>query len=247
MSKLIHAELIKLRTLRAFWWTVVATLAFVPASIALAMQGAPGSASLDSTEGFRNVMAAASSGGILVIIVGILVMAGEFRFNTVTSTFLVTADRRRVVRAKLAASGLVGLGVGLAASLLTLAIALPWLAGRDVALGAHTMDIVVVLLGAIASTAIGGLVGVGIGSLMTNQTLAITATMIWTLLVEGMLANFASGVGRWFPGGAASAMSGVAPPSGSALPMWAAALLFAGYGLAFAAAGNRFVVRRDVT
>jgi hypothetical protein len=114
-------------------------------------------------------------------------------------------------------------------------------------LGGHSADVIVVILGGIASTAIGGLVGVGIGALMRNQTLAITFTLLWTFLVESMLTNFAPGVGRWFPGGAASAMSGVRSTGGDLLPIWAAALLFAAYGLAFAVAGTRFVVRRDVT
>ena len=89
--------------------------------------------------------------------------------------------------------------------------------------------------------------GVGLGALMPNQTLAITVTLVWTFLVEAMLANFAPGVGRWFPGGAATAMSGVAPPSGDSLPFWIAGLLFAGYALVFAEAGARLVMRRDVT
>ena len=42
-------------------------------------------------------------------------------------------------------------------------------------------------------------------------------------------------------------MSGVAPPSGDALPFWIAGLLFAGYTLVAAEAGSRTVLRRDVT
>lgn len=247
MSNLIRAELLKLRTLRTFWWTVASTLAFVPVSVALAMRGGADGASIHGTEGFRNVIAAASSGGILMIVIGILLMAGEFRFNTVTSMFLITPERRRVVRAKLTAAGIVGIATGVVASLLTLAIALPWLNSRHVDLGAHSADVIVVILGGIAATAIGGLVGVGIGALMRNQTLAITFTLVWTFIVESMLTNFAPGVGRWFPGGAASAMSGVRSTGGDLLPVWAAALLFAAYGIAFAVAGTRLVVRRDVT
>jgi ABC-2 type transport system permease protein len=244
---LIRAELIKLRTLRAFWWTVAATLAFVPVSIAIAMHGGPGSAGLDTTEGFRNVIAAASSGGVLMLVIGILLMAGEFRHNTITSTLLITPDRKRAVGAKLAAAGIVGVAVGVVASLLTLAIALPWLAERNIDLGAHSLDILVVLAGGIAATALAGLMGVGLGALMPNQSLAVTVTLVWVLLVESMLASFAPSVGRWFPGGAASAMSGVAPPSGDALPFWIAGLLFAGYALAFAETGARLVVRREIT
>ena len=42
MNTLIRAELMKLRTLRSFWWTVAATLAFVPVSIAISMHGGSG-------------------------------------------------------------------------------------------------------------------------------------------------------------------------------------------------------------
>jgi ABC-2 type transport system permease protein len=244
VSNLIRAELSKLRTIRTFWGTVAATLAFVPVSIALAIGS--GTRSLDSTEGFRNVMGAGSSGGILMILIGIVVMAGEFRFSTVTSTFLITPDRKRVVGAKLISTSIVGAGVGVVASVMCLAIALPWLSARHVSLGSHLSDIVVVLIGGIGSTALGGVIGVGIGSLLRNQTLAITVTLVWALLLEGMLTNFASGVGRWFPGGAAGAMSGIAPAHGTLLPIWAATLLLIGYGLAFAAVGTRFVVRRDI-
>ena len=86
--------------------------------------------SLDSAEGFRNVLSAASSSGVIVMLIGILVMTNEYRFNTVTSTFLIAPDRRRVVGAKIAAAILVGLTLALLASLLTLAIALPWLSSR---------------------------------------------------------------------------------------------------------------------
>lgn len=248
MNNLIHAELLKLRTTRTFWWSVVGALAFVPVSIALAIAkvGTPGGQSLDSVEGFRNVLAAASSGGLLVLLIGIVIMAGEFRFNTITSTFLITPDRKQGVGAKLAAASLVGLGIAAVSSLLTLAIALPWLASRHVDVGSHSSDIVIVLLGGIAATAISGMVGVGVGALVTNQTLAVTVTLTWSLLVEGMVVNFAPGVGRWLPGGAAGAMSGAATYS-NLLPIWAAAILFASYGLAFAAAGTRFALRRDIT
>jgi ABC-2 type transport system permease protein len=246
MNTLIRAELMKLRTLRSFWWTVAATLAFVPVSIAIAIHGGSGRPGVETTEGFRNVMAAASSGGVLMLVIGILMTAGEFRHNTITSTLLVTPDRKRVVGAKLAASGIVGVAIGVVASLLTLAIALPWLAQRDVALGAHGTDILVVLAGGIAATALGALMGVGLGALMPNQTVAVTATLVWVFVVETLLGSFASGIGRFFPGAAASAMSSVSPPSGDALPFWIAALLFAGYALVVAEAGTRLIVHRDI-
>ena len=78
------------------------------------------------------------------------------------------------------------------------------------------------------------------------QTLSVAVTLTWLLLVEAMVVSFAPGLGRWLPGGTAGAMSGAATYS-NLLPVGAAAFLFAGYGLAFAAAGSRFVLRRDIT
>lgn len=251
MRDVIHAELLKLRTTRMFWANALAALVFVPISVATAILTAGGqgggAAALDTSEGIRNVFAAASSGSIIVLVIGILVMAGEFRHNTATSTFLVSPNRRQVVGAKLAASALVGVGIAVVAAALTLAIALPWLAVENVHVDLFSGDVGIVLLGAIAATALYALVGVGVGSLIRNQTTAVVVAVVWVMVVEGILVSFAPDVGRWLPGGAAATLSGAATANGNLLPMWAGALLFTAYGLAFAAAGVRFVVRRDVT
>jgi ABC-2 type transport system permease protein len=248
MTGLIRAELLKLRTLRTFWWSLLATVAFVPVSIAVAVDraGTTGYAPLDSTGGVRAVFSAASSGGVMLVLVGILMMSGEFRFQTATGTFLVTPDRRRVLTAKLAASSLVGAVLGAACSLLALLIAVPLLQQRGVDVASHGWSVAAVLGGCIAGTAISGLVGVGLGALLRNQTLAIVVTLVWLFLVEGMLITFAPEVGRWLPGGAASALSGADTGKGDLLPAWGAALLFTAYGCAFAAAGSRLVLRRDI-
>jgi ABC-2 type transport system permease protein len=248
MRALISAELLKLRTTRTFWWYVLAAVAFVPLSIAVAVNraGSTGYAALDSTDGLRAVFASASGGGIMLTLIGIMLIAGEFRFQTAVGTFLVTPDRRRVLAAKLAAASIVGAVIGSLCGLLTLVVAIPVLESRGVDVAAHGGSIAGVLAGCIAGTALSGLVGVGLGALLRNQTLAIVATLVWLFLVESMLIAFAPQIGRWLPGGAASALAGTDVGTSDLLPAWAAALLFAAYGVAFAAAGSRFVLRRDV-
>jgi len=156
---LIRAELLKLTTIRMFWWTVTATLAFVPAGVSFAFLGSGhgGHASLDCTEGFRNAIGSGNVGGILLIVLGVTVIAGEFRFNTITSTFLISPRRKEILAAKLTAFLVAGLGIAIATSLLTIAITLPWLSSRHVDLGSHVGDLAIVLLGVIDSTAVGGL------------------------------------------------------------------------------------------
>ncbi len=248
MRDLIRAELLKLHTTRMFWLNVTAALAFVPISIALAVHtaGQPGSPILDSNAGVRNVIAAASSGGLMLLVIGILMIAGEFRHNTATATFLVSPDRKRVVEAKLAAATLVGLAIAAVASILTLAIALPWLAANHVDVASYTGTVALTLFGALAATALSALAGVGIGALVRNQTVAVTVTLIWILTIESLLVGFVPEIGRWLPGGAASALTGVATHKGGLLPAWAGALLLTAYGLAFATAGGRVIQRRDI-
>jgi ABC-2 type transport system permease protein len=247
MRDLIRAELLKLRTVRVFWGYVAVALAGVPVGIALAMTtGDQVNATLDSSEGVRNVMSAASSGGLLLLLVGIWLIAGEFRHNTATTTFLTTPDRRRVIAAKLAAGGIVGVGIAALSSLLTLAIALPWLAARDVEVSLLSRDVGVPLLAAIVVTALYAVIGIGLGALLRSQTLATIAALIWAFMVESILVGFIPEIGRWLPGGAANALAGTATAEGGLLPLWGAALVLAGYGLAFAAAGTRVVLRRDI-
>src|ERR1017187_4362084 len=133
MKNLIHAELLKLRTTRMIYGLALAALALVPISVMGAIVSAGkshGGPALNTAEGMRSVMSAGSSGVLTVLVIGILIMAGEFRHGTVTSTFLVSPKRGKVVGAKIVAAGLVGTGIALASSALTLAVALPWLATK---------------------------------------------------------------------------------------------------------------------
>ena len=249
MRHLISAELLKLRTTRLFWATILTALAFVPVDIGLALHtiGQPGGQVLDSPEGVRSVMSAASSGSLMMLVIGIIMMAGEFRHGTVTGTFLVQPHRRQVILAKLAAAMITGIALAAATSIGTLAVALPWLSARDVSTFSYGDQVALAVVGALAATAVAGLVGVGIGALLPNQTLAVTITLIWALMLEALLVGFAPEVARWLPGGATNSLSGTPTEHGGMLPMWAGACVLTGYGLAFAAAGARIIERRDIT
>lgn len=248
MSQLIRAELLKLRTSRTALWTVVglpATVALGVASTIASAGRSGGGFSLETVEGVRNVLGASTSGALIALILGILATSGEYRHQTVTQTFLVTPLRHRVVAAKFAAFALVGLVLAVAASVLTLAIALPWLAseGADVRI---IQDIGVVLLGATAGTALYGAMGVAVGALIPNQAAAIVIALAWIMVIEGLLVGLLPELGRWLPGGAASALTSSSVKAGDLLPMWAGALVLGAYAIGFTVAGSRAVIERDV-
>lgn len=249
MTNLIRAELLRYRTTRMTAWMALGLAVGVVLTLAAAIvpAGQNGLAPLDSTEGVRNVMAAAATGTTLMLFLGIIAMAGEFRHGTATPMFLVTPDRGRVVAAKLAAAALVGLVFSAAAVVLTLGIGIPWLGSEGVDATSVAGDVAVVLLGAVVATVLYGAVGVGVGSLVRNQTTAVVLALVWVMIVESLLIGFAPEAGRWLPGGAAAALTNTPTSEGGLLPMWGGGVLFAAYAAAFAMAGTRFTVRRDIT
>ena len=85
----------------------------------------------------------------------------------------------------------------------------------------------------------------GVGSLIRNQMAAVGIALGWVLVAESLLIGLAHEIGRWTPGGAAAALDGVSRHG--LLPMWGGAVLLVAYGVAFAAAGTRFTMRRDIS
>jgi hypothetical protein len=185
------------------------------------------------------------------LLLGILGMAGEFRHQTVTQTFLVTPDRGRVVAAKLVAYPLGGIALTLAILAFTAAVATGWLAAKgitpsllDARLGRVLLG---VLLGAVLAAGLCALVGVGVAALVRNQVAALVGVAVWVLVVEGLLMsllNIPSSLAKWLPSAAAAALTN---PGGGHLSRLGGALLLTAYALVLAAAGTRLVVRRDIT
>ncbi len=250
MTNAIRAELVKLRTTRMPFGLLAGMLPLVVLSVvsSILTAGRRGSGPPLSTEvGIRAALSSAGSGIAFVLVLGILAMAGEFRHNTATGTFLATPRRDRVVLAKFLVYGVVGAIFALVAMALTLAIALPWLTTRSEARTPTGGDLLVVFGGALLASAIYGGLGVSVGALVRNQIAAVLGALSFTFIVEGLLVSLLPRVGKWLPGGAANALVSAATPRGGLLPVWAAALVLLGYAVVLGVLGARFVVRRDVT
>jgi ABC-2 type transport system permease protein len=250
MIHLIRAEFTKLTTTRLIYGVAAAMAAFaVLAVVALMttpdMEGNP-PLSADSLPMFVAAPVTLLSGAALLL--GILGMAGEFRHQTITGTFLVTPDRGRVVAAKLVAYPLAGIALTLTILAFTAAVATGWLAAKGITPSLlHARVVGQVLLGAVLAAGLCGLVGVGVAALVRNQVAALVGVAVWVLLIEGLLMSLLqapSSLAKWLPSAAAAALTN---PGGGHLSRLAGALLLAGYALALALAGTRLVVRRDIT
>jgi ABC-2 type transport system permease protein len=249
MIRLVRAEFTKLATTRVVYGMAAVMAAFaVLTVVALAttpdIEGNP-ALSADSLPMFVAAPVTLVSGAALLL--GILGVAGEFRHQTVTQTFLVTPDRGRVVAAKLVAYPLAGIALALATLAVTAAAAAGWLAAKGITPSLLDARLGRVVGVAVLGAGLCGLVGVGVGALVRNQVAALVGTLVWVLLVEGLLMGLlnAPSLGKWLPSAAAAAA--ITSPGGAHLSRLAGTLVFAAYGLALALVGTRLVVRRDIT
>lgn len=245
MSTLVAAELLKLRTTRTTWALLAVALALTCARLWMVVRGvgAVDAAAPGSVEATMTVLGAAGTGTLVVVLAGVVAVTGEYRHQTVTATFLRTPHRPRVLAAKAIASALAGMAT--AAVLLATSTVIGLAAGAvDPSVLASVLAPLVprFLLG----SALYGVLGVGIGALVGNQTVAVVVPLLWFVVVEQLLPSFGLGwLVPWTPGGASTAL--VAGSSAGVLPAWAGGLLLAGYGLALGVPGARRIARADIT
>jgi ABC-2 type transport system permease protein len=249
MTRLVRAEFTKLATTRLIYGMAAAMAAFAVLTVVAGVTtaGTQGNAPLsaDSLPMLVGGPVTLLAGAALLL--GILGMTGEFRHQTITQTFLVTPDRGRVVAAKLIAYPLAGIVLAVATLAVTAAVGAGWLAAKGMTPSLLDARLGRVLGVALLSAGLCGLVGLGVGALVRNQVAALVVTLVWVLVVEGLLLSLlnAPSLGKWLPSAAAAAV--ITSPGGAHLSRLGGTLLLAGYALGLALAGTRLVVRRDIT
>lgn len=252
MKALIRAELLKIRSTRTQVALVLATLAFVPwtAALAIPKKGAENvTVSLDDPR--LLAVAVGNSFGaplVLMLLLGGVAFTQEFRYGTVTSTYLVEPRRTRVLVAKWVSLMLVGAVV----TTLTLVVSVPVSAAligfRDgeVSLGATFWKMAAA---GYVVLAVFGVIGVAIGALVRNQITAVVAVLVWMLALEQIVITSYPEVGRWMPGATAVVLLQMGPtvdPDGKLLSASAAALLLAAYTAVAVLLALRLTPKRDV-
>lgn len=246
MIDLLLAELLKLRTTRMVYILLGALLLIVAiATVAVIIdQTASELAGAEDQAGFFGT---AATGIIFVLLLGVMLMSGEFRHGTITQTLLITPNRWKVLAAKLVAGAVLGFAFGAAAELFALVLTVPLLElkGVDFTFGDEATSLVI---GTILTTTTCGMLGVAIGSVIRNQVAAIVVVFASLLIVEGILT--AATESRWpefpkyLPG---HAIAGVIDDgSEGAFSREGSLAVLGAYVLALAAAGGRFVLSRDV-
>jgi ABC-2 type transport system permease protein len=246
MTRLVGAEMFKLRTTRTFYGVTGGAIALVVLIVVLA--AALGDFKHE-TDPLKGMVSVGGLSQVFALVLGILAVTTEFRHGTITPTLLAVPGRTRLTLAKLIAALAVGFGLGVVCVGLAAAIASAIFSARGIDTGASGGDIVKWIVGGGVSAALNGALGVGIGALVRNQVGAVIGVLVWGFVLEpliGLIPGLKDVVPKY---GLAGVSNGVAATgdSGNSLAQAPAGLVLGAYCAIFLVAGIALMRRRDVS
>jgi ABC-type transport system involved in multi-copper enzyme maturation permease subunit len=189
-----------------------------------------------------------SIGALFAALLGALSITGEFRTGTIRPTFLVTPRRARVIGAKVAASMLAGVGVGLVAEALTAGAEVTGLAARGIHIELGNGDFAQLLAGGALASALFAAIGVGVGAVVRNQVAAVVGLCVWLLLLEPLLLGDVPSAAKYAPEASAGAIAGAIQSqiADTLIAPGLGVVLLAAYAALAGLAGSLLITRRDV-
>src|SRR3954462_8927361 len=125
MTRLLSAELIKLRTTRTFY-----ALAGVAIGLSLLITVLSASIGEPSKASVLSDVFQSDTSSLFIMILAIVGITGEWRHRTITSSLLAAPDRTRFLAAKTIAFALAGVGLSLLISVAVTAVGLAVLGAR---------------------------------------------------------------------------------------------------------------------
>jgi ABC-2 type transport system permease protein len=241
-------EWIKLRSLRSTLWALIATTAGMIAIgvVTMANTKAPSPGKAAEFDPVNNLLAGVALGQLIIGVLGVLVVTGEFSSGSIRATLAAVPNRPLLLAAKAGVFGVIALVVGEVVAFVT------FFAGRAaltsavprMELGDPGVLRAVLLSG--AYLALVGLIGVATGALLRHTAAAIGTLVGLLYVVPGALAGLTGKtVAKFFPTLIAGNSLAVSKPVSGCLAPWtglAALILYV--ALALAAATYAFT-RRD--
>jgi ABC-2 type transport system permease protein len=203
VTRLVRAELLKLRTTRLILWLALLILGL--ALLVITLNATQSSVEdLESMNTQRDLLSVAGVAALMSLILGIVAAAGEWAHGTIAHTFLVAPVRERVVLAKLIGSAVGGLALGVFAGAVCYGLTALWLAGKGISSHLGSWDAASVIVGTLVAAAVTGPIGVGLGLLFRRQTAAIVLALVWLLVGEPLISI--AGVQEYAPGHAVASV-----------------------------------------
>jgi ABC-2 type transport system permease protein len=245
MIRLLDAELFKLRSTRTFYGIVggsVGLILIIVILVTALVNFTP------SDHPLTDIMMFAAFLQPFALVLGILAITSEFRHGTITPSLLVTPDRVRIVLAKLGASVLIGLALGLVTSVLVFLIVKGIGGARDLDTSG---DAGAIIIGTTVGTGLWAALGLGVGAILRNQVGAIVGSLVYLFVLENLLQiipGLDDIIAKYGFGGLSNALMGADQDNSSdVLGQVPAGLLLTLYAAILVVIGIVVVKRRDVT
>ena len=270
MIRLIRGEVLKYRTLKSTWILMASGAAVTLLIVFVILYGVERNLGSGSglSSGPTGTLQFGSSGWypftlalsytysqLFGVVLGIICVTGEFRYNTASFTYLVEPRRSRVLYVKLIASAIWGLIYGVLAAILVTAFGVLLCSVWRLDPGAFLRNALTYLPVDVAGFVLFTLIGVGIGSLIHNQVLAIISGVGMITIGASLLAligAIAPHIVPYLPQTALMAFERV-PQGGNRiiggyrfLPWWGGGLVLLAYAAVLAGAGALTAQRSDL-
>jgi ABC-2 type transport system permease protein len=198
---MIQSEWIKLRSIRSTWWTytvlVVITVGLsVQISSSLSFEGYVEVPSQDGMQAaaVNAVMVSSDFTALIVCVLGVLVIAGEYGTGMIRSTFIAVPRRVPALLAKALVFAVSTFLVGALALAITIPISLSLIAGNGIDIRLDDPDYWRAMIGSAGYLALVGLIAFAIGAILRNTAGGIAVALgliLATPLVLGLVASFA--------------------------------------------------------
>ncbi len=247
MTRLIRAEMVKLRSIRTYRMLALGALALIAAGVTATSL----TASHTGANPARATLALAGLAQTFALIAGALAVTTEFRHKTITQAVLITPRRTPLLAAKASALTVAGLAFGLLATGTAAAIALPVLAPGTSPAMSDGAQLAAIVAGGAVATALAAALGVGAGAVIRNQVGAVVTVLGLLYVAEpllGFIPHAGAAVQTYGLGGLASGATATAgfPATAHLLGQVPAALVLAAYAVALLVAGAALLRRRDI-
>ena len=248
MTRLIRAEVVKLRSTRTYRLLALGALALIAAGVTATSLVASQTGGANPA---RDTLALAGLAQTFALIAGALAVTTEFRHKTITQAVLITPRRTPLLTAKAGTLTVAGLAFGLLATGAAAAITLPVLGSRHIASHVDAAQLAAIVAGGAVATALAAALGVGAGAVIRNQVGAVVTVLGLLYVAEpllGFIPHAGAAVQTYGLGGLASGATATTgfPTSAHLLGQIPAALVLAAYALVFLVAGAVLLRRRDI-
>jgi ABC-2 type transport system permease protein len=231
--RLAHAarmEWVKLRSLRSTWWALAVTVAG-----AIGIAATVGVNTRDADADLTNNALAGISLGLLVVgVLGVLVMTGEYSSGMIRATLAAIPNRPLVLAAKAVVFGVVALAVGEAAAFIA------FFAG-----GATLPDRIQAVVMTGAGFCLVGLLGLGLGAIIRHTPAAIAVLVGGVYVIGQIVGAAAHALMGYVPISiVANSLSTTEPLPGMLAP-WAGLGMLSLYAAVALGVGGWLLARRD--